>query len=70
MKTQLEKIKKHLEEGGTITQDQAARPKFGRCWRLSVVINRLRKSGMNIHTEMIQNKTNHSKHAKYFVLVN
>lgn len=62
--TQIELIKQHLENGGTITQKEAATFIFGNCWRLSSVIKRLRDRGMSVKTELVDNK-NRGKHAKY-----
>lgn len=58
-----EKVKKHLEEGGTITQLEAL-SKF-HCFRLAVYIDRLRKDGMTIHTEMV--KENGKQFARYSI---
>jgi hypothetical protein len=58
-----EKLKKHLESGCTITPLEAL-SKF-HCFRLAVYIDRLRKDGMNIHTEMV--KENGKQFARYSI---
>ena len=47
-------IKKHLEAGNPITQEEA-REKFA-CWRLSHQIYKLRNEGLPIETKMITTK--------------
>lgn len=52
MKSQVENIKDHLENGNSITPLDALNL-FG-CFRLSDVIFRLRNSGLNISMELIK----------------
>lgn len=67
--SQHQAVKSHLLSGLSITQDQALNnPKFNKCWRLSVIINRLRNEGLNINTELVQNG-NGSKHARYYLVM-
>lgn len=59
--TQTENIVNHLRKKGSITPLKAWEA-YG-CYRLSSVINRLRKKGLQIITEIIRRKD--SIHAKY-----
>ena len=52
METQKQKIRKHLEAGGSITPLEALR-EFG-CFRLAARIDNLRNEGMNIKMEMVE----------------
>lgn len=58
-----EKLKEHLESGKSITPMEALK-KFG-CFRLAVYVDRLRKDGMTIHTEMV--KENGKQFARYSI---
>jgi len=56
-----DQIKQHIESGKPITGLQALK-QYG-VYRLSSVINRLRKDGLNIITQMVEE--NGEKYAKY-----
>ncbi len=62
--TQYELVRKYLKSGKTLTPIQALE-KFG-CYRLAAVINRLRKSGMQISTELM--KGGEHQYAKYKII--
>lgn len=67
-KSQLTEVKKHLENYGTITQDQA-REKYG-ATRLSAIVFILKDKGLNIKTEMIPHVNrygNKGSYAKYIL---
>lgn len=55
---QVERIKKHLEKGKSITAIQALE-KYG-CFRLAARIADLRNDGLNIKTTIVKTKNNAS----------
>lgn len=61
--TQREMIKKYLEEGHRLTPLDALRM-FG-CFRLATRIFELKKSGMNIVTEIVEDKQTGKRYARY-----
>lgn len=61
MSSKHKQIEEHLLNGGSIT-GLSAMKEFG-VYRLSSVIERLRKKGMKIHTQMIT--TEYNSFAKY-----
>lgn len=63
METQREKIKKYLEDGHSLTPLDAL-SLFG-CFRLATRIFELKKQGMNIRTEMVENPETGKRYAKY-----
>ena len=63
MKNQLEKILSHLKKGKTLSQAEAIY-NFD-CYRLSAVIQRLRKQGHSIVTHQEPNLNNKGTHARY-----
>lgn len=54
MKSQIEVIRKHLEDGNSITGIEALNQY--QCYRLSSVIQRLRNAGLKITTMMVDQK--------------
>ena len=62
--TQYALVRKHLMSGKTLTPIQALE-KFG-CYRLAAVINKLRKDGYQINTELMKGQE-HS-YAKYKII--
>lgn len=60
--SQLQAIRKHLEDKGSITPMQAL-SLYG-CYRLGARISDLRKEGMNIVTDKVRNKKG-GYYAKY-----
>lgn len=63
--TQNEMIRKHLEEGRSLTPIDALNL-YG-CFRLATRIFELKKSGMDIETEMVENKSTGKRYARYFL---
>ena len=61
--TQNEMIRKHLEEGRSLTPIDALNL-YG-CFRLATRIFELKRSGMNIKTEMVENKETGKRYAQY-----
>ena len=57
-------IRQHMEVNGWISGSQAMN--LYNVYRLSSVINRFRKAGMNIATEMVA--TSRSEHARYHLV--
>lgn len=53
----------HLKQGRTLSQAEAIN--YYDCYRLSAVIERLRKQGYNIVTHQEQNQNNKGTHARY-----
>ncbi len=64
-KTQKEKIREYLVNGGTLTPLDALE-KFG-CFRLATRIFELKKEGLDIRTEMVENEATGKRYAKYFI---
>ncbi len=65
--TQKQQILNHLKDGKSITQAEAVR--LYNCWRLPVVISRLRKEdGYNIKALDEPNVTNNGIHARYVLI--
>lgn len=64
-KTQKEKIREYLLNGGTLTPLDALE-KFG-CFRLATRIFELKKEGLDIRTEMVENEATGKRYAKYFI---
>ncbi len=67
MKSQVENIKEHLENGNSITPIDALNL-FG-CFRLSDVIFRLRNSGLNISMELIKMPNKKGKGYSKYTLI-
>jgi hypothetical protein len=67
MKSQVENIKDHLENGNSITPLDALNL-FG-CFRLSDVIFRLRNSGLNISMELIKMPNKKGKGYSKYTLI-
>lgn len=63
--TQNEMIKKHLGEGRSLTPIDALNL-YG-CFRLATRIFELKKQGMNIRTEMVENPETGKRYARYFL---
>lgn len=63
--TQNEMIRKHLEEGRSLTPIEALNL-YG-CFRLATRIFELKKSGLDIETEMVENKDTGKRYARYFL---
>ena len=63
MATQNEKIKKYLEAGNTLTPLEALNL-FG-CFRLVTRIFELKKQGLNIDSEMVEDSATGKRYAKY-----
>lgn len=63
--SKIDQIKNHLENKGYITG--LISMQIYKVYRLSSVINRLRKRGMDIKTVMIKADSNHALYAKYFL---
>ena len=63
MATQNEKIKKYLEAGNTLTPLEALNL-FG-CFRLATRIFELKKQGLNIDSEMVEDAATGKRYAKY-----
>ena len=61
-------IRNHLKRGESITGLQAI--DLYSVYRLSSVINRLRKEGLNIETSMIQASDGKTVFAKYWIPIN
>lgn len=61
--TQNEMIRKYLEAGHSLTQIEALN-RFG-CFRLATRIFELKKSGMRIKTETVENKSTGKRYARY-----
>ncbi len=57
--SQHSEIRKHMQSGKSLTQLQALN-KYG-CFRLSSIIQRLRREGLSIHTKLVGVK----QYAKY-----
>lgn len=68
MKSKHDEIRQHLKAGQTITGIQALN-EFG-VYRLSSIINRLRKEQLEIETSMIQGSDGKSVFAKYWIPIN
>ena len=68
MKSKHDEIRQHLKAGQTITGIQALN-EFG-VYRLSSIINRLRKEQLEIETSMIQGLDGKSVFAKYWIPIN
>ena len=68
MKSKHDEIRQHLKSGQTITGIQALN-EFG-VYRLSSIINRLRKEQLEIETSMIQGSDGKSVFAKYWIPIN
>lgn len=68
MKSKHDEIRQHLKAGQTITGIQALN-QFG-VYRLSSIINRLRKEQLEIETSMIQGSDGKSVFAKYWIPIN
>lgn len=64
-KTQKEKIRDYLVNGGTLTPLDALE-KFG-CFRLATRVFELKKEGLDIKTEMVENEATGKRYAKYFI---
>lgn len=64
-KTQKEKIREYIVNGGTLTPLDALE-KFG-CFRLATRIFELKKEGLDIKTEMVENEATGKRYAKYFI---
>lgn len=62
--TQYALVRKHLMSGKTLTPIQALE-KFG-CYRLAAVVNKLRKEGLQISTELM--KGGEHAYAKYKII--
>ena len=63
MATQNEKIKKYLDAGNTLTPLEALNL-FG-CFRLATRIFELKKQGLNIDSEMVEDASTGKRYAKY-----
>ena len=63
METQNEKIKKYLGAGNTLTPMEALNL-FG-CFRLATRIFELKKQGLNIDSEMVEDVATGKRYAKY-----
>ncbi|WP_343597739.1 helix-turn-helix domain-containing protein [Acinetobacter sp.] len=61
--TQLNSVLSHLKQGKTISQAEAIA--LCDCYRLSAVIDRLRKQGFNILTHNEANLNGKGTHARY-----
>ena len=61
--TQLKKILAYLKQGKTISQAEAI--DLFNCYRLSAVIQRLRKAGYDIVTHHEKNSRTTGSHARY-----
>ena len=61
--TQSEKILAHLKQGKTISPSEAIQ--LFNCWRLSAVIDRLRKQGYFIVTHNEPNQDGKGTHGRY-----
>jgi hypothetical protein len=63
--SQKQQVLRHLKEGKSISQAQAA--DWYNCWRLADVIFTLRGEGHSIETHMVNNRKNEGKHARYLM---
>lgn len=61
--TQLEQILEHLKQGKSITQMDAIR--LFNCYRLSAIIEKLRRQGYDIVTHRERNHSGIGTHARY-----
>ncbi|HAA07557.1 MULTISPECIES: helix-turn-helix domain-containing protein [Acinetobacter] len=61
--TQLEQILEHLKQGQSITQMDAIR--LFNCYRLSAIIEKLRRQGYDIVTHRERNHSGIGTHARY-----
>ena len=61
--TQLEQILEHLKQGKSITQMDAIR--LFKCYRLSAIIEKLRRQGYDIVTHRERNHSGIGTHARY-----
>ena len=64
-KTQKEKIREYLEQGHSLTPIDALEL-FG-CFRLATRIFELKKEGLNIETDMVENKATGKRYASYSI---
>lgn len=60
-------VLKHLQAGKSLTQEQAIAK--WRCFRLPVMIQRLRDEGHMIAMEWVPNRDNMGRHGKYSLMV-
>ena len=61
--TQLKQVLSHLKQGRSITQIDAIR--LFNCYRLSAIIEKLRRQGCDIVTYNERNTNNAGTHARY-----
>ena len=61
--TQLNQVLSHLKQGRSITQIDAIR--LFNCYRLSAIIEKLRRQGCDIVTYNEPNLNNKGRHARY-----
>ena len=61
--TQLNQVLSHLKQGRSITQIDAIR--LFNCYRLSAIIEKLRRQGYDIVTHNERNKSGIGRHARY-----
>ena len=61
--TQLKQVLAHLKQGRSITQMDAIR--LFKCYRLSAVVDKLRKQGFEIVTYNVRNSSGTGCHARY-----
>ena len=61
--TQLNQVLAHLKQGRSITQVDAIR--LFKCYRLSAVVDKLRKQGFEIVTYNERNSSGKGTHARY-----
>ena len=61
--TQLNQVLSHLKQGRSITQIDAIR--LFNCYRLSAIIEKLRRQGCDIVTHNERNKSGIGRHARY-----
>ena len=61
--TQLKQVLAHLKQGKTISQAEAI--DLFNCYRLSAIIQRLRKAGYDIVTHHEKNSRATGRHARY-----
>lgn len=61
--TQLNQVLSHLKQGRSITQIDAIR--LFNCYRLSAIIEKLRRQGCDIVTHYERNNSGIGRHARY-----
>lgn len=64
-KTQKEKIREHLVNGGTLTPLEVLE-KFG-CFRLATRVFELKKEGLDVKTQIIEDPATGKRYAEYYI---